>query len=152
LSQQWSATDEALIAEERLLNDKTALQMVRECVRCATEAADDLRTYLSRSRDDWSQMETFQLLSEHLSIFPELAVDQSFLLRLGNVTGLPFVDGVAAGEPDGPSHVVEIHESNLQDFRRLFQKANKLHGNAIPDFVTINGTAQQNTTTRALSH
>jgi hypothetical protein len=142
LSKQWSSTDEALIAEERLLNDKTALQMVDACVKVAIDYAEELRAYLSISREAWLQMESFSQLSEHLSIFPELAVDQSFLLRLGNVTGLPFIDGAAAGEPpDGPSHMVEVHESNLRDCRRLYHKANKLFGNAVPDFVVTNGKA-----------
>ena len=141
LSQVWSATDEALISEERLLNDKTALQVLRECVRCAIDSAEELRAYLSRSRDDWSTMETFELLSEHLGIFPELAVDESFIVKFGSVSGLPLVDGAAADDPGQTSHLVEIQESNLRDFRRLFHKTTKLHGNAVPDFVLLNGKA-----------
>ena len=141
LSQQWLATDQALMAEERLLNDKTALQMLDNCVKCAMESADDLRAYLSRSRDDWSEMETFQLLSEHLGIFPELAVDESFIMKLGGVTGLPLTDGAAAKEPGETSHLVEIHESNLRDWRRIFHMANMLHGNAVPNFVLLFGKA-----------
>ena len=59
------------------------MQVVLESVKRAIEAAEELRAYLSRSRDDWSMIGTFQLLSEHLTIFLELAVDESFIMKLG---------------------------------------------------------------------
>jgi hypothetical protein len=68
LSLQWRSTDEALQNEERLLGDMTCLQVVRECVRAVLEAAEDVCAYLARSKDDWSQMHSFQQLSEHLNI------------------------------------------------------------------------------------
>ena len=139
LSQQWSSTDEALMAEERLLHDKTSLQVVRESVRCAVESADELRVYLARSKESWTQMHSFQLLSEHLSIFPELAFEDAFYLRLADVADIPLLVDGAAGEPGGPSHMVEIDEEALRDFRRLFRNAHKLHGNAIPIFVVLQG-------------
>ena len=139
LTLQWSATDEALQAEERLLGDKTSLQVLRASVRCAVEAADELRVYLTRSKDDWSQMETFELLVEHLDVFPELALDDSFFARLADVADLPLVDGVAAGMPRGPSYAVEIKEANLRDFRLLHKNAHELHGCATPAFIVLHG-------------
>ena len=143
LTQQWELTDEALIAEERLLIDNTALQMVRESVKCAVEAADELLTYLTRSKEDWlqAQMDSFQNLSEHLSIFPDLGRNEFFLDRLTEVCGLPVVDEAAALRTDGPSHTVEIEEANLPVFRRLFlfQNAHKMYGNAIPLFLALDG-------------
>ena len=127
------------MAEERLLGDKTCLQLVRESVRCAVEAADELRVYLARSKESWTQMHSFQLLSEHLSIFPELAFEDAFYLRLADVADIPLLVDGAAGEPGGPSHMVEIDEEALRDFRRLFRNAHKLHGNAIPIFVVLQG-------------
>ena len=139
LTLQWSATDQALMEEERLLGDKTCLQVMRESVRCAVEAADELRAYLARSKDDWVQMDRLQPLLEHLGIFPDLASDDSFFQRLADVADLPIIDGVAGDEKGGPWEVTEIEEANVREFRLLCRKAHKLQGNTIPIFVVLHG-------------
>ena len=139
LSLQWSAMDQALMEEERLLDDKTCLQVVQETVRCAVEAADELRAYFARSKEDWLQMDRLQPLLEHFGIFPDLASDDSFLQRLADVADLPLVDGVAADEQGGPWEVTEIGEANVREFRLLCRKAHKLQGNMIPIFIVHHG-------------
>ena len=138
LTAQWSATDEALIAEESLLGERTALQAVRESVRCALVAAEDLRAYLARSKDEWTQLDSMELLSDHLYTFPDLEHDDPFIKHLQDVLDLPLTDGaIVAGE--GPSHAVEIEEENVNVFRVLYQNAHRLQGIGAPVFVVHQG-------------
>jgi hypothetical protein len=115
----------------------TCLQVVRECVRAVLEAAEDVCAYLARSKDDWSQMHSFQQLSEHLNIFPDLELNDLFCQRLQDSLDLPLTaGGIAAGEP---LHAVAIKDDNVQVFRLLHQHAQRLHGLAAPVFVVSQG-------------
>ena len=138
LTAQWSATDEALIAEEALLGERTALQAVRESVRCALVAAEDLRAYLARSKDEWAQLDSTELLSDHLYTLPDLEHDDPFIKHFQDVLDLPLTAGaIAAGE--GLSHAVEIEEENVNVFRVLYQNAHRLQGIVAPVFVVHQG-------------
>jgi hypothetical protein len=126
LSLQWSLTDVALQTEERLLYDMTSLWVVRESVMCVVQAAEDVRAYLARSKDDWAQLHTLDLTSEHLSIFPDLELNDNFIQHLQDVLDLPLTaGGMAAGEP---LHAVAIEEENVKVFRLLYQNAQRLPG------------------------
>ena len=136
LTEAWAATECALDAEMTVLKDTSALRTVRYCARSAMALAEQLREYLSRAKEDYLNLEHLDEILQHLELFPQLALEGTFLNKFGDIVDLPLSFGDAANDHGSP-HMVQIDATSLGDFKRLSLHSRGLsnRGNAIPIFV-----------------